>query len=151
MDNYTGKRHKKLQQEQLIAEIEKLKSYLKNTDLGMTKDMYFNMCESLGTEPVEDEIPPEMGDLSIQTQEALDIFDYLPDKWNDFSGSYVGKDLSSLFIIFDLLGTCDGDKLLIYRLLSIIISERISSVGDKIKREAITRGTKGNKGTRVFN
>lgn len=110
----------------------------------MTKDMYLEMCEGLGTEPKEEEIPPEFGDLSIQTQDSLQIFNYLPDKWSDMSG-YTGKDLSNLFTIFKLFDIDKSNWLLYMDLLNVIIDERISSTNNKIQKEAKSEANKRGK------
>ena len=37
----------------------------------MTKEQYFEMCEMMGSEPVEDEIPVEFDDLYSEVGEGL--------------------------------------------------------------------------------
>lgn len=63
------------------------------------------MCEELGSDPVEEEIPLDRNDLSIDTQEVLQIYDFLPSRWEGMSATYLGKDLSRLNNIFLLLDT----------------------------------------------
>jgi hypothetical protein len=52
------------------------------------------MCELLGSEPVEEEIPITREDLNIDTQLVLSIYDKLQANWEGMSGQYLGKDLS---------------------------------------------------------
>lgn len=59
----------------------------------MTKAQYFEMCEMLGNEPLEEEIPYSRDDLTYDTQLIFSIYDKLPAKWEGFSGQYLGKDL----------------------------------------------------------
>ena len=59
----------------------------------MDKHTYFEMCEMLGTEPIDDDIPIEVDDLPELVQKALHIYSYLPDAWEGMSGTYMGKDL----------------------------------------------------------
>ena len=54
------------------------------------------MCEMMGSEPVEEEIPYNREDLTLDTQLILNIYDKLPARWEGFSGQYMGKDLSLL-------------------------------------------------------
>jgi len=63
------------------------------------------MCEQLGSEPIEDEIPVELSDLPDEAQEAWIIYCHLPDKIDSFNGHYLGKaleNISSLFELFDI-------------------------------------------------
>lgn len=59
------------------------------------------MCELLGTTPVEDQIPITREDLSWETQMIFFLYDKLPSKWEGFSGTYLGKDLLLLPILYD--------------------------------------------------
>lgn len=59
----------------------------------MDKQAYFEMCEMLGSEPIDDEIPVEADDFPELVQKALHIYSYLPDIWEGMSGTYMGKDL----------------------------------------------------------
>lgn len=70
----------------------------------MTKDMYFEMCEQLGTEPIDSEIPVEMQDFPDEIQQALDIYFRLRDEWDSMNGIYMGKSFAGLGDIFDIYG-----------------------------------------------
>lgn len=106
----------------------------------MDKEKYLDMCKSLGSEPVLSEMPLDFDDLTTQSQDALLMFNYLPDKWNEMSGGYAGKDISNIFTILELFSVDRCDWLLYIDLLNIIIEERVSSVNAKIKREAKVSG-----------
>ena len=67
----------------------------------MTRDQYLMMCEQLGNEPVEEEIPVDFDDFPTIVQEALNIFSILPDNWEGMSGTYMGKDYSILPYLMD--------------------------------------------------
>tara|TARA_B100001109_G_C18813925_1_gene451090 strand:- start:26 stop:337 length:312 start_codon:yes stop_codon:yes gene_type:complete len=54
------------------------------------------MCEQLGKEPNEEEMPPELGSFPYEIQEAFVIHAMLPDRWDGASGSYMGKDWAPL-------------------------------------------------------
>jgi hypothetical protein len=66
---------------------------MQNSNLGMTKDQYFEMCEMLGSEPKESEIPVEFDDFPIEVQQALSVYKMLRDEWDGFNGVYLGKSL----------------------------------------------------------
>lgn len=70
----------------------------------MTKELYFEMCEQLGTEPVDSEIPVEPQDFPDEIQQALDIYYRLRDEWDSMSGTYMGKSFAGLIDIFDIYG-----------------------------------------------
>ena len=48
-------------------------SYMQNGSVKMTKEMYFEMCEALGNDPVESEIPVELDDFPLEIQELLNM------------------------------------------------------------------------------
>lgn len=62
----------------------------------MTKDRYFMMCEQLEKIPVPDEIPLGFEDFPKQVQDAIMIYSILPDIWEGFGGTFLGKDYSIL-------------------------------------------------------
>lgn len=70
----------------------------------MTKEAYFEMCDMLGSEPIEEEIPLELDDFPELVQQAFVIYGMLSDIWEGMSGSYLGKDYSLLFDLYDLYG-----------------------------------------------
>ncbi len=105
----------------------------------MTKEKYLEMCHQMETTPKDDEIPPNIEDLSEQSQEVLDVFEYLPDKWNSMAGVYDGKDYTNLFIIYRLFEIEEKDWLLYTNLLNIVVNERIKSVNSKITKKQETK------------
>lgn len=68
----------------------------------MTRDAYFEMCEALGSEPIEEEIPVEYTDLPSDIQIVLSIYNTLKDSWNGMSGTYMGKEHNGLIDILEL-------------------------------------------------
>jgi hypothetical protein len=75
-------------------------SYFQNTDVNMTKQMYFEMCEAVGSTPVDSEIPVEMDDFPGEIQEVFSIYFLLADIWDGMNGTYQGK---NTVIVFELL------------------------------------------------
>lgn len=59
------------------------------------------MCEMLGSEPVEEEIPCTREDLAVETQMVLNLYDKLQANWEGMSGQYLGKNLMLLPTLFD--------------------------------------------------
>lgn len=96
----------------------------------MTKDAYFEMCEMLGTEPVEEEIPVEYEDFFLDVQEALGIYQKLRDEWDTMNGVYMGKTYAGLLDILDLLGVPVEDRRTQYELIGIIDMHRSKAIAD---------------------
>ena len=64
---------------------------MQNNSVGMTRALYFEMCEAIGSTPIEEEIPIELEDLSTEIRTILDLYRQLEDRFSEFSGSYMGK------------------------------------------------------------
>lgn len=72
--------------------------------------MYFEICEQMGSEPIEEEIPVDMEDFPIEIQQVLNIYFKLRDEWDGMSGSYMGKSYAGLGDILDIHGIEKADK-----------------------------------------
>ena len=60
------------------------------------------MCEQMGWEPKEEELPQDGTNLSLECQQALTILNALPDKWEGMNGTWLGKDYSGLSAVMDI-------------------------------------------------
>lgn len=98
--------------------------------VNMTREVYFDMCEQLGSEPIESEIPIEMEDLPSQAQIAFRIYYHLQDKWDYMSGSYIGKDFSELHSALKIYNVDTVDIPIIYELLHVIDSIRSKQIAN---------------------
>lgn len=96
----------------------------------MTKDAYFEMCEALGSEPVESEIPIEYDDFQYDVQEALGIYHKLRDEWDTLNGNYMGKSYAGIIDIFTILEVPVEDHKTMYNLIGIIDTHRSKAVAD---------------------
>ena len=68
----------------------------------MTADQYLLMCEQMGWEPKEEELPQDGTNLSLECQQALTILNALPDNWEGMNGTWLGKDYSGLSAVMDI-------------------------------------------------
>ena len=68
----------------------------------MTQDQYIDMCEQMGWEINEEEIPKDPSVFSVQVQQALMLLNILPDKWEGMSGTWMGKDYAGLEAIMNI-------------------------------------------------
>lgn len=87
----------------------------------------------MGTEPLEEEIPIEYEDLPDLVKLTFVVYEALRDEWDYMGGNYIGKNLSNLFNIFELYEVSKEEYLLVYKLISIIDSERRSILRAKNK------------------
>lgn len=101
----------------------------------MTKEVYLEMCATMGTEPIEEEIPVEHEDLLADVQEALNIYSKLRDEWDTMNGVYLGKNFTSLLDIFTIYGVAIEDRKTVLDLINIIDVHR-SKVLNKKKAKA---------------
>ena len=103
-------------------------SFMQNSSLGMTKEQYFEMCETLGSQPLESEMPVEFDDFPDEVQMALSIYRVLRDEWEYMNGNYLGKNLNGIFDLFDVYDLDPKDKKYYLELIHIIDSVRIAEI-----------------------
>jgi hypothetical protein len=96
----------------------------------MTKDAYFELCEAMGTEPVEEEIPVDFEDFYIDVQEALAIYQKLKDEWDTMNGNYMGKSYAGIIDIFTILEVPVEDHKTLFTLIGIIDRYRSKAISD---------------------
>lgn len=100
----------------------------------MSKEAYFEMCEQLGEEPLEHEIPLELSDFPELVQQCFVMYGILSDNWDSMGGNYLGKDYSIVFKLFDIYQVSDpSEKLLSLDFMQHIDSVRAKLISDKIK------------------
>jgi hypothetical protein len=101
---------------------------MQNGTVAMTKEQYFDMCDQLGAEPVESEIPVEFDDFPIEVQLALSIYRMLRDEWEYINGNYLGKNLNGIFELFEVYEIDRKDKKFYLELIHSIDSIRIDEM-----------------------
>lgn len=101
----------------------------------MTKEAYFEMCEMLGSEPIEDEIPIEFTDFPTELQEAFGLYQKLRDDWDGMSGSYMGKHLEGVRDLFLIQEVPVEDHKTMLELISLIDRHRSKSISDNKPKE----------------
>ena len=62
----------------------------------MSQEQYISMCEQMGWEIDEKQMPKDPSTLSFEIQQALLLLNVLPDKWEGMSGTWLGKDYAGL-------------------------------------------------------
>jgi len=61
------------------------------------------MCEAMGSEPIDSEIPVSIASLPEDLQLAFVLYYKIPDRWDGMSGTYLGKDLGCFKAIADIM------------------------------------------------
>jgi hypothetical protein len=108
----------------------------------MNADQYFEMCEQMGWEPKEEEIPIDPSTLSMEAQQALLVLNALPDKWEGMSGTWMGKDYAGLEAIFNIYEI--EDRRAVFELLRAGESEMSSYYAQKRKeQESLSKAQRG--------
>lgn len=75
------------------------------------------MCEQMGWEPKEEEIPAELGSFPYDCQMALILFNNLSDKIEGMSGAWLGKDFSTLEVFMNIYEVDNRREVLDYILV----------------------------------
>jgi hypothetical protein len=92
----------------------------------------------MGWEVNVEEVPIEVSDLSYEAQQALRLFNALPDKIEGMNGLWLGKDYAGLGDIMRIYRIEDNED--VFELLQICINEAYKHYENKRKyNEASTR------------
>lgn len=118
-----------------------LYSFFQNMSVSMSKEAYFEMCEALGSEPLEDEIPVEMDDFPDEVQEAISIYYKLRDEWDTMNGIYLGKSFAGFGDILDILEVPIEDRKYLLEWIAIMDAAR-SKAYSEMKAAKETKVTK---------
>jgi len=105
----------------------------------MTKSQYFEMCEMLGSEPKDSEIPIEFDDLSTELQEALQIYSNLQDCWDYMGGNYIGKNFNYIETVFKFYNVEPENYKTMYELLMTIDRIRTKQIQDSKPKDPKAR------------
>ena len=118
-----------------------LESYLRNQEVRMTAEEYFEMCEALGTEPLESEIPISFTDFPEEIQQCFTIYYMLQDVWDPMGGNYLGKNMSVVFEFFRLYQLDHAEQLFALGVIQQIdyCRSKLVSEKQKARQEASSR------------
>lgn len=100
----------------------------------MTKQAYFDMCEMLGSEPIESEIPVEYEDFPIEVQQAFAVYKMLRDEWDTIGGNYLGKSLIGVKDVLEATEIEPDEQKFIVMLVRMIDEVRSDEI-NKLKNE----------------
>ena len=123
----SNRRLRKFYQSQVERILGLIKEQFKPGQISL--DAYLDMCEQLGEEPDPEKMPLTVQDYPEEVQMAFFIHHLLPDRWEGMSGSYMGKDMSSLGTLLDIWEV-DDKKSVVY-FLKHIEAEHAKQVNEK--------------------
>jgi hypothetical protein len=103
--------------------------------VAMTKDAYFEMCEALGNEPDESEVPVEFDDFPLEVQQAFNAYRMLRDEWDTMSGSYLGKSLIGIKDVLEATEIEPSEHKFIIMLIRVIDNVRSEEINSKKKTQ----------------
>jgi hypothetical protein len=109
--------------------------------VGMTKEAYFEMCEALGSEPDEDEVPVEMDDFPNEVQEAIGVYYKMRDEWDTMNGVYLGKSFAGFTDILNILDVPLEDRKYLLEWITIMDAAR-SKAFNEMKAAKEVKDTK---------
>lgn len=101
----------------------------------MTKDQYFEMCEMLGSEPLDSEIPVEFEDFPFEVQQAFNAYRMLRDEWDTMNGNYLGKSLIGVKDVLEATEIEQSEQKFIIMLIRMIDTVRSDEINNKKKTE----------------
>lgn len=103
----------------------------------MSKDAYFEMCEMLKQEPIDEEVPLELADFPELVQQCFIVYGILPDQWDSMGGGFMGKDYSIVFSLFQVYDIVDpAEVLLCLDFLQHMDGVRQKLIAEKIKSKS---------------
>lgn len=108
---------------------------MQNGSVGVSKETYFEMCEMLGEEPQEDNIPVEFEDFPVEAQQALLAYRMLRDEWDSFSGMYLGKQLIGISEVLYAIEIEKEEQKFIVQLIRIIDNIRSEEINKKLQNK----------------
>lgn len=102
----------------------------------MSKEMYLEMCQQLGSEPVDSEMPLDLEDFPELVQTAFTVYAYLPDLWDTMGGNYLGKDYGTVFQLLSLYKVEQEELLLCLEFLRCMDNVRSKIIAEKLKAKS---------------
>jgi len=108
----------------------------------MSQDQYIDMCEQMGWEINENDIPKDPSVFALEVQQALLLLNILPDKWEGMSGTWMGKDYAGLEAIMNIYEIID--RRLVFDLFQVGESELGKYYAQKQKeRDSLAKAARG--------
>lgn len=116
----------------------------------LSLEVYLDICEQRNELPVLDEMPPTHADFPYEVQVAFLVHELLPDRWDGSSGSFLGKDYSSLSTILDIYKVEDQKTCLFFvKQIDYRNTNKLNRDAEKRRKKAENKAKGPNKGINV--
>lgn len=99
----------------------------------MTKEQYYDMCDMLGTEVIEEDVPVDQEDLIPEILLAYNIYSLLSPKFDSFNGGYFGKEYSNLKTLFEMYEVSVQDQKEYFKIILILDSIDTEQINNRLK------------------
>jgi len=109
----------------------------------MTKEQYFDMCEMLNTEPVDEDIPVEQEDLLPEVLLAYNIYSLLRPNFDSFNGVYHGKDYSNLSTLLDMYDVPTVERKEYFKIILTLDSIDTEQINEKLSSKPAQSSNQG--------
>ena len=143
MDYRSHRRLRKFYREQVTTIVGLLENHFRS----QTKkfEEYLAVCERLGKEPNLAKMPMDKGNYPYEVQLAMSIHEVLPDRWDGMSGSYLGKDWSSVGTYLDAYETEDKPTVLLFiKILDVEFSKVVNENLDTERKKRDRKDSQAN-------
>lgn len=97
----------------------------------MTREAYFELCEVMGNQPVDEEIPVEFDDFPLEVQQAFAVYRMLRDEWDTMNGLYLGKSLIGIKDVLEATEIEPDEQKFIIVLVRMIDNVRSNEINTK--------------------
>ena len=100
-----------------------LDTYLANSETGVNRERYFEICERMGDTPDPDKIPPDISDFPHYVISGVKIFNDLTDTYIGGGMSapiYSGKDLSALMTLLSIYQVREDEHLYVLDVIKFL-------------------------------
>lgn len=102
----------------------------------MSRETYLEMCDQLGEEPVEEQIPYSLEDFPDLVQTCFIVYSLLPDEWEYMGGNYCGKKYELVFQTLELYNIVDKEEIKIAWSFLVKIDEVRKTIQSRKKAPA---------------
>lgn len=99
----------------------------------MSKETYLDLCDMMGNEPLEEEMPIDLEDFPELIQQCFHIYSLLQDEWEGMGGTYLGKNYTIIFSLFTLYKLDYEETLIVLATIQYIDSVRSNIIAEKQK------------------
>ena len=115
---------------------------MQNRNEGIDVEQYLDICEMTGSEPKQEDMPVEFSDFHPEVQQAVMLYNLLPSRIAEFSGTYLGKDFGNLSFFFDMYDIERGWQDFYFKVILMLDNIQSEIIDKKRKAKEASRKSK---------